>query len=400
MPRLIDAFAQFFDDAGKPLVNGKLKFVESGTNNTDKDTFKDINEDIANSNPVILDGAGRCPNVFGTGSYNVISFTSDDVQIQQFDPVGGDDADGAFSTWNAITAYGQGGDNIVTADDGLYYRSIIPNNQNNNPASSPESWEQVKFLGVWNTNQTYVAADITIAGNGLLYSSNTASNSGNDPVSDDGTNWFKIGKTQSADAAGTVDAITADFTPNITLLNGIEVRVRASGANTSTTPTFAPDGLAAKTIVQLGNNALQPGNIAGADHELQLVYNSTNDNWELLNPANVGITQKFTSTAQTIVSAGLITVVHGLGVDPDNVSIYLECTSAEFGYSVGDKIEVSEVNNSGATTGRNNALYFDSTNVFLRMSNVATVFTVANKTTGVGVALTNANWDLYIRALA
>ncbi|GAH01982.1 unnamed protein product, partial [marine sediment metagenome] len=41
MPRVIDAFAQFFDDNGDPLVNGFLAFKESGTNNTDKDTFAD-----------------------------------------------------------------------------------------------------------------------------------------------------------------------------------------------------------------------------------------------------------------------------------------------------------------------------------------------------------------------
>ena len=68
MARVIDPFSQFFDDNGDPLVNGFLKFVESGTNNTDKDTFADINETIANANPVPLTGAGRVHNVFGTGS--------------------------------------------------------------------------------------------------------------------------------------------------------------------------------------------------------------------------------------------------------------------------------------------------------------------------------------------
>ena len=97
MARIIPAFFQFFDDNGDPLVDGFLKFVESGTNNTDKDTFADINETIANANPVPLDAAGRCPNVFGSGAYNVISYTSAMVQIQQFDPVSGDVFQGAFS---------------------------------------------------------------------------------------------------------------------------------------------------------------------------------------------------------------------------------------------------------------------------------------------------------------
>jgi hypothetical protein len=39
MSRIIDAFTQFFDDDGDPLIDGWLAFKKSGTNNTDKDTF-------------------------------------------------------------------------------------------------------------------------------------------------------------------------------------------------------------------------------------------------------------------------------------------------------------------------------------------------------------------------
>jgi hypothetical protein len=186
MPRLIDAFSQFFDDNGDPLINGKLKFVESGTNNTDKDTFADINETIANTNPVILDGAGRCPNVFGTGSYNVISYTSADVQIQQFDPVSGDTLEGAFSEWNAITIYGEG--DIVTGSDGLYYRSISSANQNQNPVSTPGQWEEIKFVGVWNTVVSYDLGDVVYGSDGHLYRSSVNTNVGNDPITDT-VNW-------------------------------------------------------------------------------------------------------------------------------------------------------------------------------------------------------------------
>jgi len=88
--------------------------------------------------------------------------------------------------------------------------------------------------------------------------------------------------------AGTADAITADFTPNITLTDGVTVIVRAQGANTISNPTFAPDGLTAKTIVKDSNAALAIGDIAGASHEIILKYNFGNDNWALLNPASGG----------------------------------------------------------------------------------------------------------------
>jgi hypothetical protein len=92
----------------------------------------------------------------------------------------------------------------------------------------------------------------------------------------------------SADAGGTADAITVTFSPALAALDDNRlVIVRAAGANVTTTPTFAPDGLTAKTIAKHGNQALAVGDIFGADHELLLAYNSTNDNWELLNPATV-----------------------------------------------------------------------------------------------------------------
>jgi len=89
-----------------------------------------------------------------------------------------------------------------------------------------------------------------------------------------------------ATAGGTVNAITADFSPNITLTDKQPVSVRAIGANTSATVTFSPDGLTAKNVRKNGNRALVTGDIAGAGHELLLKRNTANDVWELLNPAN------------------------------------------------------------------------------------------------------------------
>lgn len=85
-------------------------------------------------------------------------------------------------------------------------------------------------------------------------------------------------------AAGTVDAITANYTPNITLSDRRLCAFIATGANTSTTPTFAPDGLTAHTIVKMGGQALAAGDIPGAEAVCILQYDLTNTRWELLNP--------------------------------------------------------------------------------------------------------------------
>lgn len=98
---------------------------------------------------------------------------------------------------------------------------------------------------------------------------------------------IRVPSVQWADAGGTVDAITAIFTPTTgALVNGQIVGVRATGANTVTAPTFAPDSLTARIIYKLGKQALNVGDIFGNDHELWLRYHvDTVPWWELLNPA-------------------------------------------------------------------------------------------------------------------
>ena len=91
---------------------------------------------------------------------------------------------------------------------------------------------------------------------------------------------------------GTVDAITATYAPPLqALTNDMMVCVIAAGANTSATPTFAPNGLTAKTIVKLANAALVAGDIPGQYYPCYLVYNSTLDKWTLINPAISTATQ-------------------------------------------------------------------------------------------------------------
>lgn len=89
----------------------------------------------------------------------------------------------------------------------------------------------------------------------------------------------------SVTGGGTVDAITctADLVPT-SLTNGLRILVRATGANTSTTPTFNPNSLGAKTIVKGSNTALLAGDIPGAGYWADFVYDSTLDRWVLQNP--------------------------------------------------------------------------------------------------------------------
>jgi len=116
------------------------------------------------------------------------------------------------------------------------------------------------------------------------------------------TNWVVAG--------GTADAITATYSPAITTLaDGQLCFFRASAANATTTPSFSPNGLTARTITLEGGAALRAGEIPGALAEVILRYNLANTRWELLNPAfaRIGANADITSaSAMAPWSNGLI----------------------------------------------------------------------------------------------
>ena len=136
----------------------KLAFYEPGSTTTAKNTYSDVSEATPNTNPVILDSEGRAGDIFGTGSYRVVSYDSDDVQIEVFDPVGGTFGRGSFDDWNSEAIYDVS--EIVTASDGGYYRSKVAANNNYDPTSSPTQWEQL-FLEPSVKFRSLAVADLT-----------------------------------------------------------------------------------------------------------------------------------------------------------------------------------------------------------------------------------------------
>ncbi len=162
------------------LVSGGLMFFFNSGTMTEKDTFKDAAQTIPNTHPVELDAAGVLPNVFFSGAAKVILQTALGQQVFERDPVGGGVTTGDFSEFDAGTIYNIG--NIVRdPSNNLFYESFVNGNLNKPPASSPASWKEIRFIGVYNANVDYKVGEIVQIADGSLFRSKVTPNKNNEP---------------------------------------------------------------------------------------------------------------------------------------------------------------------------------------------------------------------------
>jgi len=203
------------------------------------------------------------------------------------------------------------------ANDGI---DIVPDRQDEQDEDIATGLSNV----ICKDGQTTITANIPFSGFKITGYGSTSSPSARTDVPNIGT--VVDGTILWSDSAGTVDAITATYAPAITsLVNGMIIGVRASGANTITNPTFSPNGLTARTIVKNGGQALVAGDIYGDGHEILLRYDSSNTRWELLNPAA-------NRTAISAASSGANTDITSIYLN--NTGLKIKDTNASHGLSI------------------------------------------------------------------
>ena len=173
---------------GEAVSGGLMYYFESGTT-TPKTTYKDANESIANTHPVVLNADGTQPNVFFSGSAKQRLTTSVDEGSElvfESDPVGGQSQLGNFSDFSLELIYNT--PDLVRLND-KYYQSLTDNNQGNDPETDGGvNWAQVDFVNpVWAIGKTYYKNQRVFASDGNEYQSTVDNNIGNDPIS--GVNW-------------------------------------------------------------------------------------------------------------------------------------------------------------------------------------------------------------------
>lgn len=106
---------QFLDDNGNPLSGGKIYTYAAGTT-TPQTTYTSRSGLIPNSNPIILDAAGRTPEqIWSTESllYKYVVKTAADVQIRSWDNIGGSVVASNLASDLANTSDNSKGDELV-----------------------------------------------------------------------------------------------------------------------------------------------------------------------------------------------------------------------------------------------------------------------------------------------
>tara|TARA_R110000764_G_scaffold108502_1_gene194416 strand:+ start:25 stop:972 length:948 start_codon:yes stop_codon:yes gene_type:complete len=190
MARYSTPITQYLDDAGNPLVGGKITFLASGTENL-QNTYNTEALTIANTNPVILDGAGRAGNVWMQDlDYKIRLYTSDDVLVWEADPYTSTSIRSGFDLWSSTVTYNL--NSIIEGSDNNFYISIAADNLNNDPTTTPTYWTEFDVQRAWNPNEIYSIGNVARVADGVLYRSLTNSNLNNNPVGDQ-VNWDLAG---------------------------------------------------------------------------------------------------------------------------------------------------------------------------------------------------------------
>ena len=218
---------QLFDNSAEVLASGKIYFYETGTN-TLKNTFSDNAEATANANPVVLDSAGRLPDVFYTGSARVVIKDSDDVQLEVIDPWIPPDPTGgtkAFDTWDASVTYGA--DELAMGSDTKLYRSIAGSNLNNNPVSTSGFWSEANVVYLYDATRTFKENELCLSGD-VIYRSIAGSNQANTPASSP-TQWRAISTDDFNGAAAVY--LDADRDTYLDLSTDDQIKIYMAGAN-------------------------------------------------------------------------------------------------------------------------------------------------------------------------
>lgn len=248
MPRFINP-APDFRFLGDIVAYGELYFYNSGTNDK-KTTYANAGETVPNANPVILDAAGRIPNIFFSGTAKIVLKTSSDSPIPnqtvfERDPVGAEVGNNEpFSPWVSDFIYSK--NDIVEGSDGKLYISTVGSNSSNNPSLGVEQWAFIQFIQSWTSLQTFQQNNVAYY-SGTLYKSDVDDNINNQPDTSP-TKWTVLALSESlADTLYLTKANNfSDVVNKATARTNLDVYSKSESVPSSSVSTAATANTVAK----------------------------------------------------------------------------------------------------------------------------------------------------------
>lgn len=334
---------QFFDSDGNPLAGGFVYTYAAGTT-TPKATFTSQAGTTENTNPVVLDAAGRPePNgsIWINGSYkfvvedalgntisttdNVTAFTATaEAAEAYFESFSGDGSQTAFTLSTdfgtdekalmvfvdagagkgyeiqAPSAYTLSGTSLTFASAPASGTNNIqvwaPSTQVGAAAASAEAADNSATAAA--TSETNAATSET---NAATSASNAATSEANALAAAADANF------QAVTTAGTAGAYTADFDPDLALAAGARF-ILLPHVNNSAFPTLAADGGAAKDIIRHTTGGPVAANELVVGYPYLFSYNATLDKFVAHDLHTDKLLLNLNANGKQISSVGSLTV--------------------------------------------------------------------------------------------
>lgn len=349
---------QQFDSNGDPAAGAKLYFYDTGTS-TPRAVYSDDGLSSAISQPVVADSAGLFVQIFiSTGAYRAVC-TNASGSVTFFDE---DDIDPSLSTGAGALAVASGGTGSTTEAGALTSLGAYPQTSGDALELRVDDVEAELDLPI------LAAAEAQTFASSLT------------PV-------FTTFETRSVTLTGNV-TIGA---PTVTVGQTIRLYLiqDATGSRTASWNSAYkfPQGVVGLLSTSANAVDMLEGHVK-ASGEIQV---STFKRQDQYSSYATGFYTDYDLGA--VDDDATVTQAHGLSAYPSSVQVYLQCTSADLGYAVGDRVAITSaggVANSdlGATVTINttNVLVTFGTNVHL-----------ISRSTFNNAAINEALWNVIIR---
>lgn len=213
----LNPLTKFTSDNITALPGARLYFYQNNSS-TPKAVYADKNKVTSLGVYVEADSSGIFEPIWLDGVYRATlkyssNWASDPVGVVQtgwpIDDIGDIGNFAAFSAWDSTFTYDITTNTLVSGSNGRYYQSIQNPNLNKNPISNADYWKEVRFIGVWNPNISYVEFDI-VEWEGKLYGAKNIVNVNHEPPN--GTYWndltFNNNIVGDLDVSGNINSLS------------------------------------------------------------------------------------------------------------------------------------------------------------------------------------------------